>query len=32
VKLNITVAGKVSTVNVNVGDSVKGGQVLVEFE
>lgn len=26
------VAGKVSTVNVNVGDSVKGGQVLVEFE
>ena len=26
------VAGKVSTINVNVGDSVKGGQVLVEFE
>ncbi len=26
------VAGKVSTVKVNVGDSVKGGQVLVEFE
>jgi biotin carboxyl carrier protein len=27
-----TVAGKVSNVIVNVGDSVKGGQVLVEFE
>lgn len=26
------VAGKVSTINVSVGDSVKGGQVLVEFE
>jgi methylmalonyl-CoA carboxyltransferase 1.3S subunit len=26
------VAGKVSTINVKVGDSVKGGQVLVEFE
>ncbi len=26
------VAGKVSKVNVQVGDSVKGGQVLVEFE
>ena len=26
------VAGKVSTIKVNVGDSVKGGQVLVEFE
>jgi biotin carboxyl carrier protein len=26
------VAGKVSRINVNVGDSVKGGQVLVEFE
>jgi len=26
------VAGKVSKINVNVGDSVKGGQVLVEFE
>ena len=26
------VAGKVSTINVAVGDSVKGGQVLVEFE
>jgi biotin carboxyl carrier protein len=26
------VAGKVSRVNVQVGDSVKGGQVLVEFE
>jgi len=26
------VAGTVSTVNVQVGDSVKGGQVLVEFE
>jgi methylmalonyl-CoA carboxyltransferase 1.3S subunit len=26
------VAGKVGTINVNVGDSVKGGQVLVEFE
>jgi methylmalonyl-CoA carboxyltransferase 1.3S subunit len=26
------VAGKVSQINVNVGDSVKGGQVLVEFE
>jgi methylmalonyl-CoA carboxyltransferase small subunit len=25
------VAGKVSKINVNVGDSVKGGQVLVEF-
>jgi methylmalonyl-CoA carboxyltransferase small subunit len=26
------VAGTVSTITVNVGDSVKGGQVLVEFE
>lgn len=26
------VAGKVRSVNVQVGDSVKGGQVLVEFE
>ena len=26
------VAGKVSQINVGVGDSVKGGQVLVEFE
>ena len=26
------VAGRVSKINVNVGDSVKGGQVLVEFE
>jgi methylmalonyl-CoA carboxyltransferase small subunit len=26
------VAGKVSMINVKVGDSVKGGQVLVEFE
>jgi methylmalonyl-CoA carboxyltransferase small subunit len=26
------VAGKVSKINVDVGDSVKGGQVLVEFE
>jgi methylmalonyl-CoA carboxyltransferase 1.3S subunit len=26
------VAGKVSTITVNVGDSVSGGQVLVEFE
>jgi methylmalonyl-CoA carboxyltransferase small subunit len=26
------VAGKVSRIDVNVGDSVKGGQVLVEFE
>jgi methylmalonyl-CoA carboxyltransferase small subunit len=26
------VAGKVSRINVTVGDSVKGGQVLVEFE
>ena len=26
------VAGKVSQINVKVGDSVKGGQVLVEFE
>ena len=26
------VAGKVSKINVNVGDSVKGGQILVEFE
>jgi methylmalonyl-CoA carboxyltransferase 1.3S subunit len=26
------VSGKVSTINVNVGDSVKGGQVLVEFQ
>ncbi len=26
------VAGKVSRINVGVGDSVKGGQVLVEFE
>jgi methylmalonyl-CoA carboxyltransferase small subunit len=31
---NITapIAGKVAKVNVNVGDSVQGGQVLVEFE
>jgi methylmalonyl-CoA carboxyltransferase small subunit len=26
------VAGTISTINVNVGDSVKGGQVLAEFE
>lgn len=26
------VAGKIRTINVNVGDSVQGGQVLVEFE
>jgi methylmalonyl-CoA carboxyltransferase 1.3S subunit len=26
------VAGRVGKINVNVGDSVKGGQVLVEFE
>jgi len=31
-EITAPVAGKVSTVNVNVGDSVKGGQVLVEFE
>jgi methylmalonyl-CoA carboxyltransferase small subunit len=26
------VAGKIRSINVNVGDSVQGGQVLVEFE